>query len=107
MIQLGSDQGALSSQHETSSENIFFLNAEGRKILLADLPPADTKRWVASKKELIVKAVDAGLISAAKAKETYKLSKEELESWQRAVKRFGPKGLHVTKKSRKNTQSSK
>ena len=102
MIQLGSDQGILAAQNETTSENVFFLNSEGKKISLADLPPADTKRWVASKKELIVKAVHTGLISAEKAKERYKLSKEELESWQKAVEQFGPKGLHVTKKPRKN-----
>ena len=37
----------------------------------ADLPPADTRRWVASRKAVVVKAVVYGLITQAEALERY------------------------------------
>lgn len=60
-----------------------------------DLPPADTRRWVARRKALVVKGVRAGLISAADACARYCLSDEELRSWQRQFDRYGLAGLRV------------
>lgn len=62
----------------------------------ADLPPVDTKRWVASRKAAVVKAVAAGLILQTEALKGYDLSEEEFDSWKRAVARHGPKALKAT-----------
>ncbi|GAA0301830.1 DUF1153 domain-containing protein [Rhodovulum strictum] len=69
---------------------------DGTKMTRADLPPVDTFRWVASRKAAVVKAVAAGLISEAEALERYSLSEEEFESWKRAVREHGLRGLKVT-----------
>jgi Protein of unknown function (DUF1153) len=62
----------------------------------ADLPPADTRRWVASRKAIVVKAVLHGLISQTEALERYALSEEEFGFWREAVEIHGDKALRVT-----------
>ena len=69
---------------------------DGTKITRSDLPPVGTTRWVASRKAIIVKAVDAGLISSEEAIRTYELSDEELESWRLAVATHGETALKAT-----------
>jgi len=62
----------------------------------ADLPPPETRRWVASRKAVVVKAVVYGLISQAEALERYSLSEEEFGFWRQAVQNHGDKALRVT-----------
>lgn len=62
----------------------------------ADLPPQETRRWVASRKAAVVKAVTHGLITAKEAMERYGLSEEELDSWSKAVTRHGEAALKTT-----------
>jgi hypothetical protein len=62
----------------------------------ADLPPADTRRWVASRKAVVVKAVVCGLITEAEAMERYALSEEEFALWRAAVESHGEQALKVT-----------
>lgn len=69
---------------------------DGSVITRADLPAADTSRWVASRKAIVVKAVIYGLISQKDAMERYSLSEEEFGLWRSAVKRHGDQGLKVT-----------
>lgn len=69
----------------------------GRVISLADLPPANTTRWVASRKEVVVQAVRCGLISREAAIERYELSEEELDAWCKQLEKFGKSGLKTTK----------
>ena len=69
---------------------------DGSILTRADLPPADTRRWVASRKAVVVKAVVYGLIPQAEALERYALSEEEFGLWRSAVDRYGDKGLKVT-----------
>lgn len=69
---------------------------DGSTLSRADLPPKDTRRWVASRKAVVVKAVEFGLITQEEAMETYSLSREELDSWQRAVKSHGEAALKTT-----------
>ena len=69
---------------------------DGMVLTRADLPPAATRRWVASRKALVVKAVEHGLITRAEALERYGLSDEEFDSWQRAILAHGPEALKVT-----------
>ncbi|MBK1636595.1 CtrA inhibitor SciP [Rhodovulum adriaticum] len=69
---------------------------DGSKMTRADLPPANTQRWVASRKAAVVMAVAAGLIPEAEALARYALSEEEFAGWKRAVRRGGVEGLKVS-----------
>lgn len=69
---------------------------DGTVLSRADLPPAETRRWVASRKVVVVRAVEHGLLSRAEALERYALSEEEFDSWQNAVVSHGIEALKVT-----------
>lgn len=69
---------------------------DGTWMTRADLPPADTRRWVAARKAAVVRGVAAGLISRATALETWDLSDEELTSWEDAVRAHGLPALRTT-----------
>ncbi|TVP96707.1 MAG: DUF1153 domain-containing protein [Roseinatronobacter sp.] len=69
---------------------------DGTVLSLADLPPNDTRRWVASRKAIVIKAVEAGLLSRKAALERYNLSEEEFDQWQNAIKKHGIDALKVT-----------
>lgn len=70
---------------------------DGSVMTRADLPPDDTRRWVASRKAAVVRALSFGLISRAEAIERYKLSDEEIDSWISAVERHGERALRTTR----------
>lgn len=70
--------------------------SDGSVLRRADLPPADTRRWVASRKAMVVRAVQHGLIDEAEALRRYALSEEEFSLWRRAVETHGVAGLKVT-----------
>lgn len=69
---------------------------DGTILSRADLPPERTERWVASRKAKVVQAVKHGLLSRDEAMKRYGLSEDELESWARAVDRFGEEALKTT-----------
>lgn len=69
---------------------------DGSILSRADLPAADTRRWVASRKAVVVRAVIHGLISQNEALERYALSEEEFDLWRQAVETHGEKALRVT-----------
>lgn len=69
---------------------------DGRVMSRADLPPPDTRRWVASRKAAVVHAIGAGLISRDWALARWSLSEDELASWQQAVARHGEDALKAT-----------
>lgn len=60
------------------------------------LPPANTERWVKSRKVAVIQAIQAGHLSEEQACERYNLSPEELQSWKRLLKRHGPDALRTT-----------
>jgi hypothetical protein len=62
-----------------------------------DLPPPDTKRWVARRKAVVVNAVRSGAISLEEVCRRYELSVEEFLAWQRAIDTHGVAGLRVTR----------
>jgi len=63
----------------------------------ADLPPSDTRRWVARRKAVVVHAVEYGLIARDEALERYGLTEEEFLIWETAVRSHGEAALRVTK----------
>lgn len=69
---------------------------DGTIMTRADLPPKSTRRWVASRKLAVVRAVLHGLISQAEAQSDYGISPEEFQEWLQAVSRHGESGLKVT-----------
>jgi hypothetical protein len=64
---------------------------------LADLPPVDTNRWVASRKAAVLVAIADGRLSRAAACARYRISEAELRLWERAVECAGVPGLRVTR----------
>ncbi|WP_101066360.1 CtrA inhibitor SciP [Roseovarius salinarum] len=69
---------------------------DGTVMTQADLPPADTRRWVASRKLAVVRGVTYGLITQAEAQRRYGLSAEEFAEWVRAVTEHGEAALKAT-----------
>jgi len=69
---------------------------DGTIMTRADLPPRDTRRWVASRKAAVVRAVRHGLVTLDEAKDRYGLSEEEFESWSNAVSEHGEEALKAT-----------
>ena len=67
------------------------------KIIPVNLPPPDTKRWVARRKATIVNAVHSGVMSPEEVCRRYEVSVEEFVTWQRAIETHGVAGLHVTR----------
>jgi len=69
---------------------------DGSVLSRADLPPAETTRWVASRKAIVVKSVIYGLIPMKEALERYNLSEEEYGSWENAINQHGEEALKAT-----------
>ena len=75
---------------------VYVVLPDGSKLTRSDLPPPNTKRWVARRKATVVAAVDHGLIEPTEACSMYRLSDEELELWRSAVHKHGAAALRVT-----------
>ena len=73
---------------------------DGRSLTLAELPPANVRRWVASRKRIVVEASATGLIARSTALERYGLSDEELSAWESDFAAHGADGLKVTLQQR-------
>src|SRR5215210_8032750 len=73
------------------------LAPDGSVLTLADLPPLDAQRWVASRKAIVVAAVRGGLLSMSDACARYRLTTEEFLNWQTQVDRDGLQGLRTTR----------
>src|SRR5215212_6617919 len=73
------------------------LAPDGSVLTLADLPPPDAQCWVASRKAIVVAAVRCGLLSMSDACARYRLTTDELLSWQAQVDRNGLQGLRATR----------
>ena len=70
--------------------------SDGKVMTRAALPPANTMRWVASRKAAVVLGVAYGLISKDEALELYRLSEEEFAEWVTAVSLHGVDALKAT-----------
>lgn len=62
-----------------------------------NLPPADTKRWVVSRKAQVVRAVEDGSITLDQACERYNISHEEFASWRELIDAHGTRALRATR----------
>ena len=61
------------------------------------LPPSNTVRWVASRKTMVLAAIDAGSLSIEEACLRYRLSIEEIASWSRLTELHGRDGLKISR----------
>lgn len=61
------------------------------------LPAPDTVRWVARRKAHVIAAIAHGLLTVEEASRRYRLSLEELASWQGRLERDGVAGLKVSR----------
>jgi hypothetical protein len=75
----------------------YVLGPDGSPLTIANLPAADTKRWVSRRKAEVVAAVRGGLLSLDDACKRYKLTIDEFLIWQRLIDRHGLPGLRATK----------
>ena len=60
---------------------------------MTELPPTNTRRWVARRKAAVVTAVSSGMLTIEEACRRYQMSEEELLAWQRAFETYGIAGL--------------
>ncbi|MDW3221390.1 MAG: DUF1153 domain-containing protein [Paracoccaceae bacterium] len=70
--------------------------ADGSVMTLADLPPANTRRWVASRKAAVVRGVAYGLMTQSDALKKYMISDDEFQEWVKAVSEHGEGALKAT-----------
>jgi len=80
-----------------SSVRQRVIGPDGKVLTLDDLPPPNTQRWVARRKAEVVAAVRAGLLSLEDACGRYNLSRDEFDSWERAIDKHGLGGLRITR----------
>jgi transposase-like protein len=62
---------------------------------MIELPPPNTRRWVARRKAAVVAAVCSGMITLEEACARYQMSEEEFFAWQRAFETYGLLGLRA------------
>jgi transposase-like protein len=60
-----------------------------------ELPPTNTRRWVARRKAAVVAAVSSGMLTIEEACRRYHMSQDELFAWQRAFETYGIVGLRA------------
>ena len=75
----------------------YVIGPDGSPLTLADLPPANTKRWVIRRKAEVVAAVRGGLLTLDEACDRYKLTVEEFLAWKKAIDKHGLPGLRATR----------
>ena len=75
----------------------YIVGPTGAPLTLADLPPANTQRWVIRRKAEVVAAVRGGLLTLEEACERYRLTNEVITDWQAAIDRWGMAGLRTTR----------
>lgn len=75
----------------------YVIGPDGMPLTIADLPPANTRRWVIRRKAEVVAAVRGGLLSLAQACVRYRLTVDEFLSWQRSIEQHGLAGLRATR----------
>jgi hypothetical protein len=79
------------------AEKKFAVSTESQHRTRVTLPPADTVRWVASRKTMVLAAIDAGSLSIEEACLRYRLSIEEIASWLRLTELHGSDGLKISR----------
>ena len=72
----------------------YVIGPNGDVVTKADLPPANTKRWVIRRKGEVVAAVHGGLLTLDEACRRYRLTLEEYTAWTRAIEAKTGRSFH-------------
>jgi len=75
----------------------YVIGPDGSPLTIASLPKPGTKRWVIRRKAEVVAAVRGGLLSVEEACNRYRLTVDELLSWQSLIEKHGLAGLRTTR----------
>lgn len=75
----------------------IITDLSGRVLTFFDLPPATEKRWTVNKKAVVVRAVEADMLTLEEAMKRYSLSRAEFNSWRMGLETHGAQGLMITK----------
>jgi hypothetical protein len=85
------------TQRQDTNSNISMANSGQNQMILKELPPPDTKRWVVRRKAAVVAAVKNGAITLDDVCWLYDISVEEYWTWQEMIEKHGIRGLRVTR----------
>ena len=85
------------TQRQDANSTVRMIGRRRNQMMLNELPPPDTKRWVVRRKAAVVSAVKNGAITLEEVCGRYNLSAEEFSIWQEMIEKHGVRGLHVTK----------
>jgi hypothetical protein len=85
------------TQRHDANSNVSMIDRGQNQLILNELPPPDTKRWVVRRKAAVVAAVKNGAITLDEVCRRYNLSAEEFLSWQEMIDKHGVRGLRVTR----------
>ncbi len=85
------------TQRQDADSNVSTMERGQNQMILNELPPPDTKRWVVRRKAAVVTAVKNGAITLEEVCQRYNLSVEEFLSWQEMIDKLGVRGLRVTR----------
>jgi hypothetical protein len=75
----------------------YVIGPDGSPLTIANLPTPGTKRWVVRRKAEVIAAVRGGLLSLEEACGRYRLTVEEILSWQSSIEQHGLAGLRTTR----------
>ena len=84
-------------QRQDANSNTSMIDRGQKQMMLNELPPPDTVRWVVRRKAAVVAAVKNGVITLDEVCRRYNLSVEEFWNWQEMIEKHGVRGLRVTR----------
>ncbi len=85
------------TQRQDAYSNVSIIDRRRNQMMLNELPPPDTVRWVVRRKAAVVAAVKNGVITLDDVCWLYDISVEEFLTWQEMIKKHGVRGLRVTR----------
>ena len=85
------------TQRQDAKSKVGSMDRGQNQMILNELPPPDTKRWVVRRKAAVVAAVKNGAITLEEVCRRYNLSVEEFLTWQEMIDKHGVRGLRVTR----------
>ncbi len=84
-------------QRQDANSNVSMIDSRRYQMMLNELPPPDTIRWVVRRKAAVVAAVKNGVITLDDVCWLYDISVEEFLTWREMIEKHGVRGLRVTK----------
>ena len=84
------------TRRQDANSNVSIIDHK-QTMMLKELPPPNTKRWVIRRKAAVVAAVKNGAITLDDVCWFYGISVEEFMTWQEMIDKHGIQGLRVTK----------